>query len=361
MNFLSVVLFVLGLGLLILGAEFLVRGASRLASLARISPLIIGLTVVAFGTSSPEMAVSIHSALAGKADIALGNIVGSNIFNVLFILGISGIITPLVVTQQLVRLDVPIMIAVSVLTLFFGFNGRIGRLEGIFLCMGICAYTGFLFYKSHQQKRKQLDGGRSAGRWRKDSNLPWLSNSGLIAGGLVLLVLGSRWLVKGAVGISKAVGVSELVIGLTVVAAGTSLPEVATSVMASIRRERDIAVGNIIGSNIFNILAVLGAAAVVAPDGIAVSPAALDFDIPVMIAVAVACLPIFFSGQIIARWEAVVFLGYYLAYALYLMLSSTHHDMLPMFSSIMIIFVIPLTVLTLLIVTLRSIRVSFKK
>lgn len=186
----------------------------------------------------------------------------------------------------------------------------------------------------------------------------WLLNSILILTGLSLLILGSRWLVNGAVLIAKAAGVSELVIGLTIVAAGTSLPEAATSVIATIHGERDIAVGNIVGSNIFNILAVMGLSSMVASNGITVSPTALQFDIPVMIAVAIICFPIFFTYNLISRWEGLLLFGYYVSYIVYLILSTTHHEALPVFGTVMIAFVIPITAITLLTVTLRSIRTN---
>jgi len=349
----AVLLFPLGLLLLVVGAEALVRGASRLASAVGISPLVIGLTVVAYGTSAPELVVSVTAGLAGQTDIALGNVVGSNIFNVLFILGLSALIAPLVVSQQLVRLDVPLMIAVSLLTFLISLDGRIDRVEGILCVAGIIIYTLFLI--RHSRKA-----GQGVGNHQEASgNQPRTSATVLyIVGGLGLLVLGASWLVESAVTIAQLLGVSELIIGLTIVAAGTSLPEVATSIVATIRGERDIAVGNIVGSNIFNILMVLGLSGVIAPDGIHVSPAALHFDIPIMIAVAVACLPIFFTGQVIARWEGVVFLGYYIAYTLYLVLAAAEHAALAIFSAAMAWFVIPLTVLTLLLVTLRALRSS---
>jgi cation:H+ antiporter len=350
-------LLILGLLLLVVGAEALVRGAAKLAAAAGLSPLVIGLTVVAYGTSTPEMVVSVMSGLAGQADISLGNVVGSNIFNVLFILGISALIVPLVVSQQLVRLDVPLMIAVSILTLIIGIDGKISRADGIFLFAGVIAYTGFLIYQSRKENKDIQDEYAKEYRGQQDTSLQsWIINTALIVGGLGLLVLGSRWLVDGAVSIAQRFGVSELVIGLTIVAAGTSLPEVATSIIASLRRERDIAVGNVVGSNIFNILAVLGLSSIVAPDGLTVSTAAQRFDIPVMIAGAVACLPIFFTGNVIARWEGALFLGYYAAYTLYLVLATAHHAALPVFSMAMLWFVMPLTVLTLVVVTLRAIR-----
>ena len=176
-----------------------------------------------------------------------------------------------------------------------------------------------------------------------------------VVAGLGLLVLGARWLVEGAVTVAQHFGVDELIIGLTIIAAGTSLPEVATSIIASVRGERDIAVGNVVGSNLFNILGVLGLSSIVAPEGLPVSAAALHFDIPVMIAVAVACLPIFFTGHLIARWEGAFFLTYFVAYTLYLVLTAAEHAALPLFSKAMVWFVIPLTGLTLLVVTLRAV------
>jgi cation:H+ antiporter len=344
---------VLGLALLVGGAELLVRGASQLAVRMGISPLIIGLTVVAYGTSAPELAVSLQSSLTGQADISVGNVVGSNIFNVLAILGLSSAIAPLVVSRQLIRLDVPLMIGVSVLLLFFGLDGRINTSDGIVLFVGAVAYTVFLIIQS---RKESSEGQEEAIDLEKiPLNLPpWLFHTGLILVGLGLLVLGANWLVGSAVTIAQALGVSELVIGLTVIAAGTSLPELATSLIASLRGERDLAVGNVVGSNIFNILAVIGLSSAVAPNGIALSPTALRFDIPIMIAVAIACLPIFFTGYKIARWEGILFLGYFIAYTTYLILQSTQHQSLPIFSTILVAFAMPLTVITLVIVTWRA-------
>ena len=353
----TLVLFVIGLGLLIVGAEALVRGASRLAAGVGISPLVIGLTIVAFGTSAPEMAVSVSSALAGKADIAVGNVVGSNIFNVLFILGASALIAPLVVSRQLIRLDVPIMIGVSVLTIVFGLDGNISRLEGVILFAGIVAYTIFLITQSRRESKANANDefAKEFGEKPKGTT-DVLKNIAFIAVGLVMLVMGSRWLVDGAVAIAKTIGVDDVVIGLTIVAAGTSLPEVATSILASIRGERDIAVGNVVGSNIFNILAVLGLSGIVAPNGLLFPASIAAFDTPVMIAVALACLPIFFTGMEIKRWEGAVFLLYYVAYTVYLIFNATGHAALPAFSNAMLFFVVPITVLTLLLTVFRDVR-----
>lgn len=358
----TLLLFLFGLVLLIVGAELLVRGASRLAAAIGISPLVIGLTVVAYGTSTPELAVSVIAALNGQADLALGNVVGSNIFNVLFILGVSALIAPLLVAQQLVRLDVPIMIGVSLLTFFLALDGVLSRFDGAFLFVGVIAYTGFLIRQSRKESREiKEEYAQEFGATGSQSPGAVIVQVGLIVAGLALLVLGSRWLVNGAVEAARWLGVSELVIGLTIIAAGTSLPEVATSVLASIRGERDIAVGNVVGSSLFNILAVLGLASLLAPTGVSAAPAVLRFDLPVMIAVSVACLPIFFTGHVIHRWEGAMFFGYYVAYTLYLILDAAGHDALPRFSVIMLEFIIPLTVVTLALVVLRSVRLPSGK
>lgn len=356
----TLILLLVGLVFLVIGAEALVRGASKLATMAGISPLVIGLTIVAYGTSSPEMAVSVMSSLSGQVDIAVGNVVGSNIFNVLLILGISALITPLVVAEQLIRWDVPVMIGVSILMLVFGLDGSISRVDGAILVIGGIAYTGFLLYQSRKQNQITPENAQDSTSARR-SPRQWLINLALIVIGLGLLVLGSRWLVEAATAIAQAMGVSELVIGLTIVAAGTSLPELATSAIASWRGERDIAVGNVVGSNIFNILAVLGLSGVVAADGITVSNAVLRFDALVMIAAAVACLPIFVTGNRIDRWEGLLFAGYYIAYTAYLILDSTQHASLPLYSTVMLAFVIPLTVMTLVIITWRSLSNSRKR
>jgi cation:H+ antiporter len=355
MDLLTLTLFVLGFFVLIGGAELLVRGASRIAAAAGISSLVIGLTVVSFGTSAPELAVSFRAALSGSGDIALGNVVGSNIFNVLFILGISAIIVPLAVAKQLVRLDVPLMIAVSVLMLLLGLDGRISTLDGLLLFAGVVAYTVFAIWQSRRD-RAAADEAQAAEEQAPKGPGGMLASVGLVVVGLALLALGANWLVNGAVAIARLFGLSELIIGLTIIAVGTSLPEVAASIIAALRGQRDIAVGNVVGSNLFNILCILGLTSIVAPGGVAVPPAALTFDIPVMIAVAVACLPIFFTGYTIARWEGWLFLGYYLAYTAFLLLAATEHDALPAFSAVLGLFVLPLTAATLLVLVGRAVR-----
>ncbi|MFA7257764.1 MAG: calcium/sodium antiporter [Kiritimatiellales bacterium] len=317
------VLILAGFVLLVLGAESLVRGASKLAAAVGISPLVIGLTVVAFGTSAPEMAVSTISGLSGQSNIAVGNVVGSNIFNILLILGVSALVAPLVVAQKLVKLDVPLMIGASLLVYLFALNGVIGRPEGLILFAGIIAYTGFLIRQSRRESKEvQAEYAREYGEKEPLSLKAVLKDTALILLGLGLLVLGSKWLVDGAAAIAHKLGVSDLIIGLTIVAVGTSLPELATSVVATIRGERDIAVGNVIGSCLFNLLAVLGLAGIVSPNGIAVAPAALHFDLPVMILASVICLPVFVTGKRISRGEGALFLGGYIAYTAYLILTA---------------------------------------
>ena len=342
-----IILFLVGLGLLVVGAEALVRGASRIALAAGISPLVIGLTVVAFGTSAPELAVTTSASLRGEPDLALGNVVGSNIFNILVVLGASALVAPLVVSRRLVRLEVPLLTVSAVLVLALALDGGISRIEGVFLLAGAVAYTGMLILQGREEV--DLDVGEPPRGLRGA-----LFDGLFIAVGLVLLVLGSRWLVDGATIFATALGVSELIVGLTIVAAGTSLPELATSVVATFRGQRDMAVGNIVGSNLFNVLLILGAAAAVAPEGVPASAAAVRFDIPVMVAVSVACLPVFFSGFRIARWEGALFLGYYLAYTGYIVLAATHHDALETYRAAMLFFVLPLTGVTLVVIALRE-------
>ncbi|PEN13286.1 sodium:calcium antiporter [Longibacter salinarum] len=362
--------FLLGSGLVLLlgGAEALVRGASAIAERMGVSPLVIGLTVVAFGTSAPETAVSIGSSFAGQGDIALGNVVGSNIFNVLFILGLSALAAPLVVSHQLVRLDVPLMLGASIIVFALALDGTVGRFDGAVLLGGILIYTVFQIVQGRKAppeeatlstmsmtsewEGRSLLGNQSSATNDATSTTPGFGVNRWVAGlltliGLGLLVLGAHWFVQGAVVIAEAMGLSELVIGLTIIAGGTSLPELATSILASIRGQRDIAVGNVVGSNIFNLLAVLGSAAVAAPAGVDVAPGVLWMDLPVMIAVAVACLPIFFTGYIVSRWEGSLFVAYYVAYTTYLIFTATAHPALSTFSMTVGLFVLPLTALGL--------------
>ncbi|WP_068809512.1 calcium/sodium antiporter [Thauera phenolivorans] len=345
-------MFVLGLATLVIGADVMVRGASRLAVSFGVSPLVVGLTVVAFGTSAPEMAVSVGAALGGTPDLAIGNVVGSNIANVLLILGISALITPLLVDEQIIRQEIPIMIGASALLVVMSLDGGIGFIEAAALFGLVIAYTVFLVVQSRRASKATQDEFEteiSTSSW--DSH--WAVQLALIVVGLAMLVLGADWLVGAAVSFARAFGVSDLVIGLTVVAIGTSMPEVATSIVAALRGQRDIAVGNVVGSNVFNILAVLGVTGLVSGSGLPVSEAARNFDLWVMLAVAFACLPIMITGREIARWEGIVFLGYYAAYTAWLVLQAQKHEALPAFSGVMLGYVMPLTVITLVVSMVR--------
>ncbi|MGV3485209.1 MAG: calcium/sodium antiporter [Planctomycetaceae bacterium] len=352
--------FVVGLVLMIYGADLLVRGASRLALMVGVSPLVVGLTVVAFGTSAPEFAVSFKAAYADQASLCLGNVVGSNIFNVLFILGISSIVVPLVVAPQLIRFDLPLLIGISLLTLLLGIDGRYSRLDGALLFGGLIAYTGGQVYASRKKRVVQSaeDLEVAHGPAGRSKALQLAIDLGLIVLGLTLLVLGANWLVDTSVKFARWLEVSELVIGLTIVAVGTSLPEVATSIVASIKGERDIAVGNVIGSNLFNLLGVLGLAAVVARSGLEASSEAIHFDIPVMIAVVFLALPIFWTARMVSRGEGMVLLGYYIAYTIYLILNATDNPALHWYTSAMMYGAIPLTIIGLAVSVWRAKRAS---
>jgi cation:H+ antiporter len=310
-----------GFCLLVVGAEVLVRGASSLAIAIGITPLVVGQTVVAYGTSAPELAVSLKSSLAGESDLAIGNILGSNISNILLVLGIAALLRPLVVPRQLVKSSLPLMIGAFVAVYVFGRNGVIDRLEGIGLVATAMIYTAVSITNSRRQTR-DVPPILPQPRRKLKFGLLYLV---MVAAGITALVLGADWLVLGAVRVARTLGVDELIIGLTIVAVGTSLPEIATSILAGIRGASDIALGNAIGSNIFNVLLVLGACAALAPGGVAVSEVAMAFDIPVMIAVAVACLPLFYSGWRIRRWEGGLLLTTYCVYIGYLFLKISEH------------------------------------
>jgi cation:H+ antiporter len=339
-----------GLVLLVLGGELLVRGASRLAGALGISPLVIGLTVVAFGTSAPELAVSLLAATRGQADLAVGNVVGSNIFNVLLILGVSALVTPLVVAVQLVRVEVPLMIAASLARPVLAIDGGLGRFDGALLFGGGVLYTALAIRASRAETSPERSGVPDGERGGTVASLA------LVAVGLVLLVLGARWLVMAASTAARALGVSDLVIGLTVVAAGTSLPEAAASIAAALKGQRDIAVGNVVGSNLFNILVVLGGTALVAPGGVPVAAAALRLDIPVMIAVAIACLPIFASGRRIDRWEGGLFLAGYAGYTAAVVFAATPERSPASFTPLMLGLALPLVAITLGVMAWRAFR-----
>ena len=366
MSALTVAALAVGFALLIGGGEVLVRGAGGLAATLGISPLVVGLTVVAFATSAPEFAVSVDAALSGYPGLAVGNVVGSNIANILLILGLTAIVAPLVATSRIVRVDIPIMVLFSLVLLLVALDGTISFLDGLLLFAGLVAYVVATIVISRKQSGGRAaaaskepvgdgavddsSGSDSADETRSSgvaASHPVLVSSALVIVGVVMLVVGARLLVTAASDLAAAWGMSDLVIGLTVVAVGTSLPELATSMVAAIRGERDLAIGNIVGSNRFNIGAVLGMTSLIAP--IEIAAGAIRFDLPIMLAVSLALLPIAFTGLAIARWEGVLFTGFYAAYIAYVVLQAADHDALGPFSAAMLWFVIPITALWLIV------------
>jgi cation:H+ antiporter len=342
-----------GLVLLVIGADLLVKGAARLAANFGVPSLVIGLTVVAFGTSAPELAVSVKAAFSGQAELAIANAVGSNIFNVLFILGVAAVVSPLIISKQLIRQDVPIMVVVSVVALLMTLNGNINKLEAAILALGLFGYTAFLFF---QGKKQGADVSDEEVEEMLKTPVPTWKNVLMVVGGLALLVWGARWLVQSAVEIATAWGVNEAVIGLTIVAAGTSLPEVVTSVVATIKGQRDIAVGNVVGSNIFNILCVLGLSGLVSPTPLLAGEQLANIDIPVMVGVAILCVPLFFIGSILHRVEGLLFLALYVAYVWYLVAMALSQPYLNTLQSGIIYGLLPIVVLYVVITFIHDIR-----
>lgn len=340
-----IALFVAGIVLLVLGADLLVRGAASFAASLGVSPLIIGLTVVAIGTSSPEIAVSLQAAFSGQGAITLGNIVGSNIANIMLILGVAAMFGPLPVDRQIFRRDLPVMIGASLLTLLLALDRVLSRVDGAILLIGLIAYLWVMWprdvYAVHQNHLHHH-------HWRVR-----VLQVAMMVGGLTLLVLGAHWLVDSAVTFATWFGVSELIIGLTIVAVGTSLPEIATSVIAGLRGERDIAVGNVIGSNVLNLLFVLALTMLLSPQPIAVPEETVWLDLPVMVGAALICVPIFITRRMVSQREGSLLLVYYLSYTLYLILSASGSETLTVYSAVVGLLLIPLTVVLLVVRALR--------
>jgi cation:H+ antiporter len=302
-------LILVSLVLLYFGAEWLVKGGASLALRLGLTPVVVGLTVVAFGTSAPEMVVSVKAAWAGQGDLAIGNVVGSNIFNVGIILGVAALVCPLRVQLQLLKVDGPILVAVSLLLLLLFSDRRIDRWEaGVFLLL-LVIYTVGNVWQARRQTSAAVAVEYSEGVPGETRGLR--PDLGLILGGLAVLIVGSRLLVDNSVSLARGMGVSEAVIGLTIVAAGTSMPELATSIVAALKRQPDIAIGNVIGSNIFNILGILGVAGLIRPmEGTGILPR----DLYLTMALSVALLPLLWSGLKVSRWEGGVLIAVYLGY-----------------------------------------------
>ena len=302
-----------GLVLLYFGAEGLVRGSSSIALRLGVSPLLIGLTVVAFGTSAPELVVSLKAALMGQGDISVGNVVGSNICNIGLILGFCALIVPIKVASQIVRVDTPIMIAVTGLALVLLYDGMLSRLEGVFLFSLLVVYIIFSILLAKKKPADALSAEFS--EEIKMSKKGLVLDLAMVIGGLVMLVFGARFLVDSAIEIARSIGLSEAVIGLTIVAIGTSLPEFATSLVAALKKEADIAVGNVVGSNIFNILGILGISAVVTPLS---SSGITGIDLGVMATFALALWCFSITGHRISRAEGILMIVAYAGYVAWL-------------------------------------------
>lgn len=310
---LSIFFVLASLVLLYFGASWLVKGSSALALKAGVSPLVAGLTVVAFGTSSPEMVVSVNAAISGHGNIAIGNVVGSNLFNICVILGISALVAPLKIKMQLLKIDIPVLIITTIGFILLFADRHISRFEGFVLVSGIVIYTVVNIILARREKNAEVlaEFDKSV----PNQKMKWYWSVGLIVLGLGVLIAGSELLVKGAVVIARSLGVGETIISLTIIAAGTSMPELASSIVATIKKEYDIAIGNIIGSNIFNILAIVGISSIVSPlSALAIS----NIDLYVMLGVTLLLLPFFRTSYTLKRDEGIFMIGIYLIYMYYL-------------------------------------------
>jgi cation:H+ antiporter len=307
-----------GLVVIVVGAEMLLRSATRIAAMLGVSPIVIGLTIVSVGTSAPELAVGITAVAEGKGPLAVGNIAGTNILNILFILGLSAALRPLPIRLQSVKLDVPVMIAAALALILMSLDGVLTRFEGALLVLGATVYTAVLVRASRAESpalRKEFSKEFGAGAVPKAERGRRLAgDAAVLTAGMALTVLGANLLVAGAVSLARAYGVSDAFIGLTIVAIGTSAPELATTMVATYRDDRDVAIGNLIGSSIYNILVILGITMLAAPNGIDVSRDVLRIDLPLAALVALICLPVFKSDRMVSRTEGILFASTYLAY-----------------------------------------------
>ncbi|MFJ5294974.1 calcium/sodium antiporter [Pseudomonas sp. NPDC088368] len=341
-----------GLLMMIVGAELSVRAAVALAALLKTRPLFLGLTVVALGSSAPQMAVGLQAALTDSTDIAVGSVIGSNIFNILVTLGLSALIIPLRVARQLVRVDLPLMIGATALVAGLAWNGVLSGLDGVVLLIAMAGYLVVVV-------RQFAHGAR---HFNPTDETPkrkvWqiLGRLAVMSCGLALMIFGSHLLVGAAAVVAQDLGLSERVIGLTVIAVATSLPALMTSLIAALRGERDIAVGNIIGSNLFNLLGVLGITSLIASAPLSISPNALDFDLPVMLGVAVLCLPLFYSGYRITRLEGLLLLVLYAVYGLHIVSFTTGMPLADRLERLMIHYALPVLGMAVLLSTVRAWR-----
>ena len=377
----AVATFLAGLAGLLVGGHLVVDGASKIGARVGLPPMVIGLTIVAAGTSAPELAVVLQSVAADDTPLAVGSIIGSNIANVLLVLGLAAAFGTIHVANRVVRIDIPIMIAASFALLVLSLDGWLTRIDGLLLFGALVVFVGWTLRAASSPNTapdaRRADGHDGHGEPVGPEAVAAVNpGSGVSPGAaadpgrlqrlpatVVALVIGvgalafaARFVVSGAEEIATRLGVPELIIGLTIVALGTSAPEIVTTVIAALTGRRDLAVGNAVGSNIFNILLVLGASSAIVSGGIDIGRDAVELDLPIMVAAAVACLPIVFWDNKLDRWEGAVFVAYYVAYVVFLVLDGTGHRASDPFALVMLGFVLPLTVLTVAVVIVRQRR-----
>ncbi len=315
--------FLAGLAFLIVGADLVVRQTTQLAVSLGVRPLVLGLTVVAIGTSFPELAVGITASIQGSGSLAVGNIAGTNVFNILFILGLSALVKPLPLQSRILKFELPMIVVTAALMTVMAWDGTLTRVDGGILFGAAILYTAALIRISRSESRavkeefKEMYGGAPGKMGRRAMIRNRGLNFVLLVFGMGFLVLGADFLVTGAIDMARALGVTEAMIGLTIVAIGTSAPEIATTLVATFKDDRDVAVGNLLGSSIYNILVILALTCLIAPKGLPVNIELVYFDVPLMAGVAVACIPVFATGRRISRIEGGLFVTIYLTYLLF--------------------------------------------
>lgn len=323
--------FLAGLAVLIVGAEVMVRGGAEVAVRLGISPIVIGLTVVSIGTSMPELAVGVVAAGDGSGALAVGNIAGTNVVNVLLILGLSALLVPLVLQSRTISFELPIMAAAALLLWALAADGVLSRVDGAVLVLGALAYTVAVIRSARHESHAVVEEFAAELVAEYSTDEPGATATkhrtavyvAMTLGGIAVVVLGADWLVDGAVGMARQFGVSDALIGLTVVAIGTSAPELVTTLVSTIRGDRDIAIGNLIGSSVYNILLILGITCLVPAQGLLLPSSLVTIDIPIMVAVALACIPIFMTGRRVSRLEGGSMVAAYAAYLTFLLVTQT--------------------------------------
>jgi cation:H+ antiporter len=323
--------FLAGLGALVVGAEVMVRGGGTLASRLGISPIVVGLTVLSIGTSMPELTVGVVSAAEGSGALAVGNIAGTNIVNLLLVLGLSALLLPLAIEISTMRFELPVMAMAALLLWALAADGVLSRLDGLILLVGAIVYTVVLIWTARRESREVATefaaaytaNGAGHAVPANDRRTILILHVGMMLGGIAVVVLGAEWLVDAAVGMARGFGVSDAFIGLTVVAIGTSAPELVTTIVSTLRNQRDIAIGNLLGSSIYNILLILGITCLVPTHGLVLPPSLVRIDIPIMVTVVLVCIPIFISGRRVHRAEGAAMVVAYLSFLAFVLATQT--------------------------------------